>query len=150
MKRSLLTVLGLALVLAFTSGVLAKDEKKAETKKQKIGDILLSDGKISETDMKRTEAFVLGIPFISLTNQKIDFSVLPSYCRVDSIRPDTRPTASNRPRVGSGGIHCISGGCQPEVLSAPEEIELCVWRIQNHSTKTFVGTQVDKTDVSEN
>jgi len=32
MKRSLLTVLGLALVLAFTSGVLAKDEKKAETK----------------------------------------------------------------------------------------------------------------------
>jgi hypothetical protein len=32
MKRSLLTVLGLALVLAFTSGVLAKDEKKADTK----------------------------------------------------------------------------------------------------------------------
>jgi type IV pilus assembly protein PilB len=50
--------------------------KKAETKKQKIGDILLSDGKISETDLKRMEAFVLGIPFISLTNQKIDFSVL--------------------------------------------------------------------------
>ena len=32
MKRSLLTVLGLALVFAFTSGVLAKDEKKADTK----------------------------------------------------------------------------------------------------------------------
>ena len=32
MKRSLLTVLGLALVLAFTSGVLARDDKKAETK----------------------------------------------------------------------------------------------------------------------
>jgi hypothetical protein len=32
MKRSLLSVLGLALVLAFTSGVLAKDEKKADTK----------------------------------------------------------------------------------------------------------------------
>ena len=50
--------------------------KKAETKKQKIGDILLSDGKISETDLKRTEASVLGIPFIDLNNQKIDFSVL--------------------------------------------------------------------------
>ncbi len=50
--------------------------KKAEAKKQKIGDILLSDGKISETDLKRMEAFVLGIPFISLNNQKIDFSVL--------------------------------------------------------------------------
>ncbi|MFH1366205.1 MAG: GspE/PulE family protein [Patescibacteria group bacterium] len=50
--------------------------KKAEIKKQKIGDILLSDGKISETDLKRMEAFVLGIPFVNLNNQKIDFSVL--------------------------------------------------------------------------
>ena len=50
--------------------------KKAETKKQKWSDILLSDGKISETDLRKAEAFVLGIPFISLANQKIDFSVL--------------------------------------------------------------------------
>ncbi|HEV8292158.1 MAG TPA: hypothetical protein VGP94_09550 [Tepidisphaeraceae bacterium] len=32
MKRSLLTALGLALVLAFSAGALAKDEKKADTK----------------------------------------------------------------------------------------------------------------------
>ena len=51
-------------------------EKKAETKKQKLGNILLSEGKISETDLKRMEAFVLGIPFIDLTKEKIDFSVL--------------------------------------------------------------------------
>ncbi|KKR43295.1 MAG: Type II secretion system protein E [Candidatus Nomurabacteria bacterium GW2011_GWF2_40_12] len=51
-------------------------EEKAKKTKQKLGDILLSGGKISETDLKRMEAFVLGIPFISLTNQKIDFSVL--------------------------------------------------------------------------
>lgn len=50
--------------------------KKAESKKQKLGNILLSDGKISEADLKRMEAFVLGIPFINLNNQKIDFSVL--------------------------------------------------------------------------
>src|SRR3989338_3205508 len=50
--------------------------KKAETKKQKLGNILLSEGKISETDLKRMEAFVLGIPFIDLTKEKIDFSVL--------------------------------------------------------------------------
>ncbi|MDD5720888.1 MAG: ATPase, T2SS/T4P/T4SS family [Candidatus Pacebacteria bacterium] len=50
--------------------------KKAETKKQKVGDILLSEGKISETDLKRIEAFVLGIPFVNLNDQKIDFSVL--------------------------------------------------------------------------
>ena len=50
--------------------------KKAEIKKQKLGDILLSEGKISETDLKKMEAFTLGIPFISLIKEKIDFSVL--------------------------------------------------------------------------
>ena len=49
--------------------------KKAKEKKQKFGDILLSEGKISTTDFIRMEAFVLGIPFISLKNQKIDFSL---------------------------------------------------------------------------
>ena len=69
--------------LILESGLVSKTDfesalQKAETKKQKVGNILLSDGKISETDLKRMEAFVLGIPFISLTdqNQKIDFSVL--------------------------------------------------------------------------
>ncbi|MEK7499971.1 MAG: hypothetical protein AAB649_05195, partial [Patescibacteria group bacterium] len=62
------------------SGIVSKTDfnsaaEIAEEKKQKIGDVLLSDGKISETDLKRTEAFVLGIPFISLVDQKIDFSV---------------------------------------------------------------------------
>ncbi len=50
--------------------------KKSETNKQKVGDVLLADGKISETDLKKMEAFSLGIPFISLVNQKIDFAVL--------------------------------------------------------------------------
>jgi type IV pilus assembly protein PilB len=55
---------------------LEEEIKKAEEKKQKLGDILLSDGKISESDLKKTEAFILGIPFVSLVNQKIDFAVL--------------------------------------------------------------------------
>jgi type IV pilus assembly protein PilB len=50
--------------------------EEAQTKKQKVGNILLAEGKISEKDLKRMEAFVLGIPFINLTDQKIDFSVL--------------------------------------------------------------------------
>ena len=63
------------------SGLVSKADfeaavKEAEEKKQKLGNTLLSEGKISETDLKRMEAFVLGIPFISLTNQTIDFSVL--------------------------------------------------------------------------
>lgn len=50
--------------------------KEAKEKKQKLGNILLSSGKLSETDLRRTEAFVLGIPFVSLTNEKIDFEIL--------------------------------------------------------------------------
>jgi type IV pilus assembly protein PilB len=50
--------------------------KIAEEKKQKVSNVLLSEGKISETDLKKTEAFVLGIPFVDLTDQKIDISVL--------------------------------------------------------------------------
>ena len=50
--------------------------KQAESKKQKVSNILLSEGKISETDLKKTEASILGIPFISLNNQKIDFPIL--------------------------------------------------------------------------
>ncbi|MEK7572334.1 MAG: GspE/PulE family protein [Patescibacteria group bacterium] len=51
-------------------------EKKAEEDNQKLGDVLLSEGKISEADLRRMEAFVLGIPFVSLINQKIDFPIL--------------------------------------------------------------------------
>ena len=50
--------------------------KLAEQKKQKLGNVFLSEGKISETDLRRIEAFVLGIPFVSLIDQKIDFSTL--------------------------------------------------------------------------
>lgn len=55
---------------------LEEAEEKAKETKQKIGDVLLSEGKISEIDLKRMEAFVLGIPFISLADQKIDFPIL--------------------------------------------------------------------------
>ncbi|MEK7564163.1 MAG: GspE/PulE family protein [Patescibacteria group bacterium] len=48
----------------------------AEEKKQKFGNVLLSNGKISETELRRMEAFVLGIPFISLVGEKIHFEIL--------------------------------------------------------------------------
>ncbi len=63
------------------SGLISREDfeasvHEAEEKKQKLGDILISGGKISEADLKRMEAFVLGIPFVSLISQKIDFPVL--------------------------------------------------------------------------
>ncbi len=59
-----------------TESELKEASKKAELKNQKLGDILLSEGKISDTDLRRTEAMALGIPFIDLKDKKIDFSVL--------------------------------------------------------------------------
>ncbi len=50
--------------------------KISEAKNQKFGNILLSEGKISESDLQRMEAFVLGIPFISLGAEKIAFEIL--------------------------------------------------------------------------
>lgn len=51
-------------------------EKEASEKKQKLGDILVSQGKIKSTDLKRIEAYVLGIPFVNLASEKIDFDTL--------------------------------------------------------------------------
>lgn len=51
-------------------------EKRAEEKKTSLGDILVSEGKLSEDDLRRTEAYILGIPFVNLKGQKIDFAVL--------------------------------------------------------------------------
>lgn len=63
------------------SGLVKRDdleasEKKAEESQQKLGNVLMSEGKISESDLKRMEAFVLEIPFVNLVNQKVELPVL--------------------------------------------------------------------------
>lgn len=51
-------------------------EKKSKAGGGSLGDVLVSDGKISEDDLRRGEAYILGIPFVSLKGEKIDFSIL--------------------------------------------------------------------------
>lgn len=51
-------------------------EKQADENKAYLGNILVSSGKLSEDDLRRTEAYILGIPFVNLKDQKIDFEVL--------------------------------------------------------------------------
>ncbi|MEK7558368.1 MAG: GspE/PulE family protein, partial [Patescibacteria group bacterium] len=55
---------------------ISRAEKKAKEKKTDLGELLVSEGKISEDDLRRMEAYVLGIPFVNLKNEKLDFSVL--------------------------------------------------------------------------
>ena len=56
------------------------DDIENLVKKGKIKDppekVLVSQGKISEDDLRRAQAYVLGIPFVDLKNQKIDLAIL--------------------------------------------------------------------------
>lgn len=50
--------------------------KEATDKKKTISDVLVSKGHMSEDDLGRVHAYVLGIPFVNLAGQKIDFDIL--------------------------------------------------------------------------
>ena len=56
------------------------DDIEKLVKKDKTKDspekVLISQGKISEDDLRRAQAYVFGIPFVDLKNQKIDLDVL--------------------------------------------------------------------------
>ncbi|OHA26710.1 MAG: hypothetical protein A3C06_00135 [Candidatus Taylorbacteria bacterium RIFCSPHIGHO2_02_FULL_46_13] len=53
-----------------------KAEKEAERSGASLGEELVKEGKISEDDLRRMQAYILGIPFVDLRNQKLDFDIL--------------------------------------------------------------------------
>ncbi|KKT84497.1 MAG: type II secretion system protein E [Parcubacteria group bacterium GW2011_GWD1_44_9] len=55
---------------------IARAKSEAKGKNTSIGKVLVSNGSLTEDDLRRTQAYILGIPFIDLKNQKLDFSVL--------------------------------------------------------------------------
>jgi type IV pilus assembly protein PilB len=63
------------------AGLISKSEvedaqKEAKTKKKPLGDILVSKGKFSDDDLRRVQAYVLGIPFINLKGQTLNRDIL--------------------------------------------------------------------------
>lgn len=63
------------------SGLVSKEqyieaEKEAKDRKSDVGSVLVSNGTLSIDDLRRVQAYVLGIPFISLKGQRIPFDVL--------------------------------------------------------------------------
>jgi type IV pilus assembly protein PilB len=52
--------------------------KKAKKTKQKVGDILVAEGLISQEELIKLEAYILGIPFVNLETEK----VLPEVLRI--------------------------------------------------------------------
>lgn len=51
-------------------------EKRAKEKKVSVSDFLVSEGKLTEDDLRKVEAHILGIPFVDLKDQKVDFETL--------------------------------------------------------------------------
>lgn len=51
-------------------------DQEAKERNQPVGDILIARALIGEDELRRTYAYILGIPFISLAGQKIPFETL--------------------------------------------------------------------------
>ncbi len=51
-------------------------QKVAEGRGVSLGEVLVSEGRISEDDLRRVQAYMLGIPFLHLKGQKIDPEIL--------------------------------------------------------------------------
>ncbi len=51
-------------------------ELEAKEKKTTLGEILVNHGKLSEDDLRKMQAYVLGIPFVDLKSIRVDFSIL--------------------------------------------------------------------------
>lgn len=63
------------------SGLVAKEDleeakKEADKKNKRLGDTLVTQGKITADNLRRMQAYVLGIPFVDLKNKKVDFDTL--------------------------------------------------------------------------
>ncbi len=59
-----------------TEAKLADIEKAAEKSDTTLEEALVSEGALSEDDVRRAKAHVIGIPFVDLKDQKIEFSLL--------------------------------------------------------------------------
>lgn len=59
-----------------TKSAIADAEKVAKEESRTLADALIAQGVMSEDDLRRVEAYVLGIPFVSLKEMKIDFETL--------------------------------------------------------------------------
>ena len=59
-----------------SSADIAAAEEEANKTNQALGDVLVAQQKISQDDYRRMQAYVLGIPFVSLLGQKIESEVL--------------------------------------------------------------------------
>ncbi|MSU45335.1 MAG: type II/IV secretion system protein [Candidatus Zambryskibacteria bacterium] len=63
------------------SGLVSKADiteagKEADETKTSIGKVLVNKGKLTEDDIRRIQAYIIGIPFVDLKGEKLSFEVL--------------------------------------------------------------------------
>lgn len=63
------------------SGLVSKSDydkavREADDRVESMGKVLLEKGVLSEDDLRRSQAYILGIPFVDLKNEQLDFDVL--------------------------------------------------------------------------
>ena len=63
------------------AGLVTKEQfdsalKKAQKTNQKVGDVLVSEGLITEEELIKLQAYILGIPFVNLEREKVEPGVL--------------------------------------------------------------------------
>ncbi len=63
------------------SGLVSKSdfneaEREADDQTRSMAEVLVEKGILSEDDMRRSQAYILGIPFVDLKNEQLDFDVL--------------------------------------------------------------------------
>lgn len=51
-------------------------DKEAKKENVSVGKVLVKSGKVTEDDLRRIHAYVLGIPFVDLKGQKLNFDIL--------------------------------------------------------------------------
>lgn len=59
-----------------TKAELEEAKAEADKKNKHLGDILVAEGKITPDNLRRMEAYVLGIPFVDLKKKKVPFDTL--------------------------------------------------------------------------
>lgn len=87
-----------------TKAEISDAEKEADKNDLTVSEVLVNKGKISEDDIRRIHAHILGIPFVDLKGVKLDFDVL-------SLIPE--PIARNHNIVG---FKKVQGGLEVAML----------------------------------
>lgn len=54
----------------------AEEKARSSDDHRSLGEMLIAEGYMTQDDMRRVESYVLGIPFVSLKDKKIEFDVL--------------------------------------------------------------------------